>query len=316
MFVPLVILLIAGITILLGLFFSHRSPHSDSRSFPYDRSPRNAPRGLSEVRGRGTQRRHLEQTYHHYRFEPRASFLSWAGLQSSVSSRSLYGSLLILATFVIAGFWLWARVFSSSPTILQQQYPDAAASASPPASTSTPSINQQLQASKVLARVSQLDPQQYNSTQEYNTWAYSACSAAAMTEVINSYQKANNTGKQYRITDILSTETSVHAITPDLGLLEPLGIDRTVSRFGFQTSWLNKPSIQDLVRIGNSGRPIIISFPPDRWSGGHLLVARGGNDTSVYLADSSRLNMQVMDYKTFNKYWAGFAVVVTPNNQK
>lgn len=316
MFVPLVILLIAGITILLGLFFSHRSPQSDSRSFPSARSPRTTQRGLSEVRGRGTPSRHLGQTYHHYRFEPRASFLSWAGLQSSVSSRSLYGSLLILATFVIAGFWLWARVFSSSPTILQQQYPDVAASASPPASTSTPAINQQLQAAKVLARVSQLDPQQYNSTQEYNTWAYSACSAAAMTEVINSYQKANNTGKQYRITDILIAETSVHAITPDLGLLEPLGIDRTVSRFGFQTSWLNKPSIQDLVRIGNSGRPIIISFPPDRWSGGHLLVARGGDDKSVYLADSSRLNMQVMDYKTFNKYWAGFAVVVTPKNQK
>src|SRR5947209_8350704 len=52
-------------------------------------------------------------------------------------------------------------------------------------------------ASKALKRISQLDPAQYNSTQDYNTWAYSACSTAAMTEVFNSY------GRHYRIADVL-----------------------------------------------------------------------------------------------------------------
>ena len=45
----------------------------------------------------------------------------------------------------------------------------------------------QLNASQQLVRVSQLDPAQYSSSEEYNTWAYSACSAAAMTEVFNAY---------------------------------------------------------------------------------------------------------------------------------
>ncbi|HYU73715.1 MAG TPA: hypothetical protein VEL31_13630, partial [Ktedonobacteraceae bacterium] len=45
----------------------------------------------------------------------------------------------------------------------------------------------------------------------------------------------------------------------------------------------------------------------------HILVVRGGDSTYVYLADSSRLNMQAMLHATFTKYWAGFAVVVYPN---
>ena len=39
----------------------------------------------------------------------------------------------------------------------------------------------QVNASHTLLRISQLDPSQYNSSAEYNTWAYSACSAASMT---------------------------------------------------------------------------------------------------------------------------------------
>jgi hypothetical protein len=42
-------------------------------------------------------------------------------------------------------------------------------------------------ASAALVRISQLDPSQYANTSEYQTWAYSACSAAAMTEVLNAY---------------------------------------------------------------------------------------------------------------------------------
>ena len=64
---------------------------------------------------------------------------------------------------------------------------------------STPSANppQFYGASQALVRLSQLDPAQYNSMGDYNLWAYSACSTAAMTEVINSY------GHHYRIADVL-----------------------------------------------------------------------------------------------------------------
>ncbi|GHO43042.1 hypothetical protein [Ktedonospora formicarum] len=316
MFVPIFILLIAAVAILCGLFLSPRSHHSDSdeRPISYVNSRnRRASRALmSDVRGRTTRsRRPILQTHYEYQWEPRVGALSWAGVRGSFSSRSLFGALLILGTVIVAGIWLWSHVFSS-PTLLQQQWPDVAVSASPPASSTTPTIKETIRASSSMVRLSQLDPAQYRNDQEYKTWAYSACSTAAMTEVINAYNTMNKTGKQYRITDILNAETAVHAITPELGLLEPKGIDRTVARFNFKTTWLNKPTAQDLIRIGNSGRPIIIGFPPERWSGGHLLIARGGNSKSVYLTDSSKLNMQVMDINTFNKYWAGFAVIVEP----
>jgi hypothetical protein len=38
----------------------------------------------------------------------------------------------------------------------------------------------QVNASRQLVRISQLDPNQYATADEYHTWAYSACSAAAM----------------------------------------------------------------------------------------------------------------------------------------
>ena len=162
-------------------------------------------------------------------------------------------------------------------------------------------------ASQALVRLNQLDPAQYNSQQDYNTWAYSTCSTASMTVVINSY------GHTYRIADILKVEAGLHEITPDLGLLEPTGIDRTVAQFGFTTNWLSSTvSLDTVINVANQGHPVIVGFPPALWTGGHLLVVRGGNDQDVYLADSSRLNMQVMARSTFLKYWAGFAVVVTP----
>src|SRR5260370_28759864 len=55
----------------------------------------------------------------------------------------------------------------------------------------------QFNASQNLIRLGQVDQDEYNSTQSFNLCAYSACSAAAMTEVINAY------GHHYRVTDIL-----------------------------------------------------------------------------------------------------------------
>ncbi len=175
-----------------------------------------------------------------------------------------------------------------------------------PAASKVSFANASVTASKVLMRIDQLDPGQYASQQEYTTWAYSTCSTASMTEVMNSY------GHTYRIADILKVEAGIHEITPDLGLLEPTGIDRTVARFGFQTDWLSNSSLDTVIKVANQGHPVIVGFPPALWSGGHLLVVRGGNSQDVYLADSSRLNMQVMARATFMKYWAGFAVVVSP----
>ncbi|GCE11778.1 C39 family peptidase [Tengunoibacter tsumagoiensis] len=163
-------------------------------------------------------------------------------------------------------------------------------------------------ASKALIRLPQMDPAQYNSNDEFDTWGMSACSAASMTEVINAY------GHDYRVTDILKVESQIGEITPELGLLRPTGIDHTVAQFGFKTLTPPQHDLNGIIDIANQGHPVIVSFPPQLWSGGHLLVVRGGNDSSVYLADSSKLNMTVMARDKFLSYWGGFAVVPVPKD--
>ncbi len=175
--------------------------------------------------------------------------------------------------------------------------------ANPPApSVSAPNYT----ASQHLARLGQLDPAQYQSMQEFNTWAYSACSAAAMTEVINSY------GHAYRVTDILQIESGIHEITPELGLLEESGIQHTGTRFHFKTVWGHNFSLNQVIAAANSGTPVIVSFPPAKYAGGHILVVRGGDSNFVDLADSSRLNWMQISHDRFMQLWGGFYAIMTP----
>ncbi len=232
-----------------------------------------------------------------------ADFLS---LRTDQQAQWLGVLLLLLALFVIL---CSARSHAPGPGLVSSDSSSsfsAPISAPPTTNTSSSTILGASGASKALVRINQLDPSQYASQQDYNTWAYSTCSAAAMTEVINAY------GHHYRIADILKVEAGLGEITPDLGLLEPKGIDRTVAKFGFKTMWFNHPSLAQVITFANQGHPVIVSFPPDRWPGGHLLVVRGGDQNNVYLADSSRLNMQTMSHSTFMGYWEGFAVAVLP----
>ncbi len=164
----------------------------------------------------------------------------------------------------------------------------------------------QLNASQQLARISQLDSAQYNSNAEWNTWAYSACSTAAMTEVFDAY------GRSFRITDVLKVEAQIGAITPQLGLLDPSGIQQTAAQFGFKTNWGNSWALDQVISTANSGKPVIVGFPPDRYAGGHLLVVIGGDSAYVYLADSSLWNHRALTHGQFLQWWGGFAAVVTP----
>ena len=161
-------------------------------------------------------------------------------------------------------------------------------------------------ASQQLVRISQLDPNQYGSTDEFNTWAYSACSTASMTEVFDAY------GYHYRITDVLKVEAQIGEITPQQGLIEEAGIERTAAQFGFQTSWGHTLSLDQVITTANQGKPVIVSFPPDRYAGGHLLVVIGGDSNYVYLADSSLYNRHSLARWQFMQWWEGFAAVVTP----
>ncbi len=165
-------------------------------------------------------------------------------------------------------------------------------------------------ASQAITRVDQLDPGQYDSSAQYNVWADSTCSAAAMTAVMNAY------GHSYRLADILKVEADRGQITPQLGLLYgESSVARTVASFGFTARTLDNTSLDGVLEAANSGTPVIVGFM-DRvdFPTGHILVVRGGSGNTVNLVDSSKLNMQHMSRATFMHYYDGFAVLVTPIN--
>lgn len=178
-----------------------------------------------------------------------------------------------------------------------------------PAPKQTPAPQQQapsINASKALVRISQLDPGEYASRREFDIWAYSACSTAAMTEVFNAY------GHHYRITDVLRIEARIGAITPDLGLVDSSGVAHTAERFGFKTKWSDSWTLDQVLHSANTGHPVIVDWPPDRYPDGHIVVVTGGDPHRVYLADSSYWNRHWVPRAQFAQWWGGFAAIVTP----
>lgn len=209
-------------------------------------------------------------------------------------------SLFLVALFNLCG--LTGRAFNTIQTAAISIAPQFVTSAFNLAAQQSANIN----ASRSLIRISQLDANEYLSQSEYDTWAYSACSTAAMTEVFNAY------GNHYRITDVLKVESAIGEITPPLGLVENVGVANTAARFGFQTTWGNSWTLDQVKSYANGGHPVLAGWPPDRYSGGHIVVVTGGDASSVYLADSSLWNRHVLSNAQFLQWWAGFAAVMIP----
>jgi hypothetical protein len=204
-----------------------------------------------------------------------------------------------LSTLFLLAFYLYGQIFPHQVAWTSVLFGQA----NQPAPTAQPAV---YHASQDLVRLSQLDRAQYQSTQEYNTWFDSACSAAAMTEVINSY------GHNYRITEILQVESQIHEITPQEGLLEESGIAHTGNHFHFKTTWGHNLSLSQVIDTANSGTPVIVSFPPERYPPGHILVVRGGDSNNVFLADSSSFNITQISHARFTQFWGGFTAIMTP----
>lgn len=178
--------------------------------------------------------------------------------------------------------------------------------ASPPATSPITPTGSHSTASTALVRMNQLDPAQYDSQQSADTWANSACSAAAMTEVIDAY------GFAYRIADVLHVEAQIGAITPSLGLTSEAGISNTATLFGFKTSWGHNLSLDQVIAKANSGVPVIVSWPPQTYPGGHIVVVTGGNASLVHLADSSAYDRTSLSRSQFSTWWRGFSAILTP----
>ncbi len=221
--------------------------------------------------------------------------LPWPRMIIGLVAIFLFGLYSLNFLFPRHTNWNLIMLYSNSLSTAQSRQ-------STPQFQNTPQFN----ATQSLVRLGQVDPAQYASNQEFTAWAYSACSTAAMTEVFNAY------GHHYRITDVLKVEAGIGEITPQLGLLDEVGIQRTAAQFGFKTTWGHNLSLDQIITIANQGRPVIVSFPPDRYAGGHLVVITGGNSSIVKLADSSLWNRQSLSRAQFLQWWEGFYAIVTP----
>lgn len=157
-----------------------------------------------------------------------------------------------------------------------------------------------------VQRISQLDPAQYDSTAEYNTWAYSACSTAVITELLNAL------GGYYRIHDVLAVEVARRDITPQLGLVGDAAFADTADQFGVQTTWGHTLTYDQVISRALGGTPVAVSFPPDRYAGGHLLIVVGGNAATALVVDSSAHNYQELPRAQFLQWWGGFSATVNP----
>ncbi len=219
---------------------------------------------------------------------------------------SWIGVILVLVSVFLLGLYMLRSLLPGAGLSAMGWSGNLSTSTSSSSTNSSTPIQAHYQASQALVRLGQVDPAQYNSTQDFNTWAYSACSTAAMTEVINAY------GHHYRIADILKVEAQIGAITPSQGLLDGSGIQQTVAHFGFKTTYMQNETLNDVINVANEGTPVIVGFPPDRYAGGHLLVVTGGNANYVYLADSSLYNRHSLTHAQFINWWEGFAAIVTP----
>ncbi len=214
---------------------------------------------------------------------------------------ALICAAILLTTLVIQS-GLSTRFFHSLMSSNFSTAPQLAASSSITTVQQGPLVN----ASKALKRISQLEPDEYASQNEFDTWAYSACSTASMVEVFNAY------GGHYRITDVLKVEAASGEITPQSGLMEDAGIAKTGEKFGFHTEWGENWSLEQVISDANAGHPVIVDWPPSLYDGGHIVVVIGGDANNVYLADTSLWNRRTLSHDQFMQWWAGFAAVMTP----
>src|SRR5260370_14646026 len=119
--------------------------------------------------------------------------------RQSDGSTSLTVIVIGLVSVFILGLYMLLHLLPSHALIgFVPFYGDASSASS--SGSNQPTSQPAYAASQALVRLGQLDPGQYATAAEYNTWAYSACSAASMTEVINAY------GHHYHLTDIVKVQ--------------------------------------------------------------------------------------------------------------
>jgi hypothetical protein len=163
---------------------------------------------------------------------------------------------------------------------------------------------QQPQTLSASARVSvhrQSNRAEYNNDYpEWQLWSYSACSGCAMAALMDAYGAQKN-GKPLNCGDVLEVEYNLGVYDPgasptrNRGLLPPgqEGLARTAAQFGFTGDYSKNLTLDDLIKLANSGTPSIIGFPT------HVMVLKGGDSNNVLLADSGGLHLTMVTREQF-----------------
>ncbi len=162
-------------------------------------------------------------------------------------------------------------------------------------------------ASTRLIRIDSALPGQYYSQSQLNVWSYSSCSGIAMEMVMDAY------GRHLIAADVLQEELNLGVWDAHLGLLSEDGIALTANYYGFNASLSHSRTLQDIINISNKGAPVIVGVRDSyNFPGGHIMVVRGGDSQTVYVADSSPGNFTHLSYSVFLGMWQGFSAVLTP----
>ena len=163
------------------------------------------------------------------------------------------------------------------------------------------------------------------STANWASWSYSACSAFALTSVMNGYFRAENYGQHHIAGDALQKEADLGVWNVDLGLLQDNGIDKAAQSFGYTNMFAKSNpgsyhflSFDAIMAIADAGSPVIVGIrDSSEFSTGHILVVIGADASNVYLSDSSLKHYASWSRDRFVSEWAGdnnYSVVLKPNS--
>lgn len=124
--------------------------------------------------------------------------------------------------------------------------------------------------------ISQRDKSQYSSEAEWREWAASACSAAAMTSVLNGF------GKQVKISDVLVLMRGQNSITSSGGLYRYGVFSSIGSQYGLKVQYSEDKDVDRhfnaIMGALGKGSPVIVNIQDATFfPNGHFIVAVRAN---------------------------------------
>jgi hypothetical protein len=160
----------------------------------------------------------------------------------------------------------------------------------------------------------------YDSQQQHDIWWDSACSVAAMTEVLHAWGRKEVTIG--RLIDLMSAH-SPPFLTPWGGLTDQAGWPWLAQMYHFQAQvqWHAYTFDTLIGQVNQTGLPIIIGIQGSTgW--GHFFVVVGGDSQAAQIVDSSLWHIHSMPRAAFSSYtpigidspilWTGETVMIAP----